>query len=204
MNRRRGVTLPELLVYSVVVVLLLGAVYAAFQLSWRHYQAGRAASEAQQEALKAASAVSRALNGGLKTSLLLQADPPALRFLSADREHEPFEVNDNGEIVWQRWVCLYYDQAAQELVLKERDLSPASSTVPDPGPTVAELINDDSLSERVLARGVTAASFASTLAANGLDTEVTYSVTCQSESPRTGVNNVTLQSRALVRNQERS
>lgn len=204
MRRHRGFTLPELLIYAVVVILLLAAVYAAFHLSWRYYQAGEAASEAQQEALKATSRVSRTLNAGLKTSLLLQNDPPALRFLSAEREHQPFEVDDAGQIVWQRWVCLYYDQTAQQLVLKERELSPASATVPNPGPTIAELVNDNSLPKTIVARGVTATSFGSIPAANGLDTEVTYSVTCTSDSPRMGTNSITLQSRALVRNEERS
>lgn len=202
-NHRHGFTLPELLIYAALTLVVLAAVYASFDLSYRYYAAGESAAEAQQQALQGAGGIDQALRGACAGTVTVETDPPALRFLSADPGGQIlFEHNGDAELVWNRWTLIYLDQGPKEVVLKEQVLSSSSPDVPVSPPPISSMIADASLSSRVLARDIESLGFGAVDADNGTDTLVTYQITSLTDSARFGENRITLGSRSLVKNQD--
>lgn len=97
-----------MLVYMAVLSVFTTSLYAVFVLSARHYRLSEARSDSMQSGLKAVSYINRSLAGGANTTLQVQANPPALMFLSAEPPGRAnFAVTAGGELLWQKWVCFY-------------------------------------------------------------------------------------------------
>lgn len=154
-HSRKAATLIELLIYSVLLLLLVGAILASFQIARNYYTAVQIETEAQQAALKANLSVTQELAHAAGSSITVSTTPPAVLFLSAKTDQGPFQHDETtGELLWQRWVCIYLDKASQELKYAEQLLAEPVTEIPDPPPAVATLVNDTALAKRVLAHDV--------------------------------------------------
>ncbi|MBI3925058.1 MAG: hypothetical protein HY319_05920 [Armatimonadetes bacterium] len=169
---RLGATLIELLVYCSLLLLLLGAVYGTFSLSRRYYASVQAATESQQEAMKAMLSLGEELSQAAGDTLVdgvSLAGPEGVRFLSARTEgglfaHDP----GSGDLLWQRWVCIHRDTGTREVLVTEVPLPSPTTQIPDPGfrPTVADIAGSPGFARRSVARHIEELSFPAAAAGN--------------------------------------
>lgn len=152
---RLGTTLVELLIYSVLLILILGAIYASYGIARDYYSAAQVETQTQQAALDAGLSVSQELNQACAKALVSSDTPSALLFLSAKTDSGLFEHDaTTGELLWQRWVCIYLDTQNNQLLCVESKLVPSTTTPPETIPTVDSLIQNTALPRRVLARDI--------------------------------------------------
>lgn len=155
MSRNKGVTLIEVLIYSVILLLILAAVHASYQIAKDYYIAAQVETEAQQAALDASLGVARELAHAAGDTIVLTESPPAITFLSAKTDAGPFLHHETtGELLWHRWHCIYLDTNDNRLVLLEIELAEPSSEIPETAPTVAEFLANGSLEEYILGRDI--------------------------------------------------
>lgn len=159
---RKGFTLPEILVYSVLLLMFVTAVYGSFSLSRDYFSSMSAISEVQQEAMKGVLAVERELNHAEPSTIAISTSPVGVRLLSAlPAEGQVFQHTEQGELLWQQWVVVYLNSEGQ-LVAKRSPINPASALPASSlWPSVTDLASDASLESRVLARNVAEMSFPS-------------------------------------------
>jgi type II secretory pathway component PulJ len=156
MKRSKGTTLIELLIYCVLLLLILGAVYASYSIARDYYAAAQLETEAQQAAMDASLAVSRELAHAAEGSITLSDSPPAILFLSARTDPGPFQHDPTtGALLWQRWVCIYLDTNTNELKKLDLLLSNPVPDIPSPSPTIQTVLSDASLDEQTLAHHIT-------------------------------------------------
>jgi type II secretory pathway pseudopilin PulG len=155
-SRRRapGMTLIEIMVYSVLLGLLMTGVYSAFYISKTYWDSAQGTTEVQQQCLRAMNGINRVLSQGNASSLAIfsYGSPPhqattGFVVLSAKTpsglfQHQP----TTGEIMWQRWVAVYIDPNAltngkklRELRMREQIITPVPS--PPANPTANSIIN---------------------------------------------------------------
>jgi hypothetical protein len=184
-----------LLVYSLLLGFLMTGIYAAFSISQLFYESAQGATTAQQEAIKALNAAIRLLSEGRAATLATSSGGPAgLRLLSARTATGAFQHDSAGELLWQRWSCLYLDSSSGTLVLKEQPLTTPTTVIPSPAPTVAALAANSALTARTVARDVKALSFPSVAAG-----EVAVQVTVETRTRKFGANQVILDGRLTLK-----
>lgn len=153
---RRGATLVEILIYSVILMLILASVYAAYSLARDYYSAAQIETEAQQAAIDASLGVARELAHASADTIVLTDSPPAITFLSAKTDEGPFLHHETtAELLWHRWHCIYLDTNDHKLKLLEIKLDTPTSEIPETAPTVGEFLADSSLEEFILGRDIT-------------------------------------------------
>jgi hypothetical protein len=156
MRKWRGVTFVELLIYCVLLLLIIAAVYASFSIARDYYAAAQIETEAQQAAIDASLGVSQELAHAARNSIVLSESPAGVVFLSAKTDQGPFlHDQTTGALLWQRWVCIYLDTGTHELKRVERLLSAPVADIPGTTPTAGELLSDNTLGHYVLGRNVT-------------------------------------------------
>lgn len=150
---RRGLTLVETMVYSVLLGLLLIGVYGAFYISRLYWDSAQGTTEVQQECLRAMNGINRVLSQGNAASLTIftYGSPAHLAttgfvVLSAKTQSGNFQHSGTGEVMWQRWVAVYLDpnavtngQKRRELRMREQLITPTPS--PPAVPTANSIIN---------------------------------------------------------------
>lgn len=160
-RRRRGFTLPELLVYMVVLLVFVTGIYSAFTLSLRCFHTAQARSDSMQAGQQAINFINRMVATGA-SSTINTATAGALLFLSAQptgTDKVTFVSDSNGNLMWYKWVCIYLDTSTGVLKESEQNLGTATSTIPTTPPTVAAM---RVLPSRVVARNITAFTFPTT------------------------------------------
>lgn len=152
---KKGTTLVELLIYSVLLILILGAIYASYGIARDYYSAAQIETQAQQAALDASLSVSQELNQACGKALISSDAPSALLFLSAKTDSGLFEHDTaTGDLLWQRWVCIFLDTQSNQLLCVEEKLTPPTATPPETVPSVESMIQNTALPRRVLARDI--------------------------------------------------
>lgn len=182
------------MLYAVLLLLLIGGTYGAFYTSRLYYDAAEGSSTALQETLKAMNEVSNLLADGSANTVQISDNPVGFRVLCATGPQNLFEHNQNGELLWQSWRCIYYDDQKDEIVMKISALAAPSAQVPNSGPTVAEMVANNSAEQRVLARNISA--FEITPGANDL---VAFNIAAATETRKFGTNEIRLQSQVHLR-----
>ena len=156
----RAFTLVEVLVSSLLLLMILVAVYGSFTLSRDYFASVRACSQTNQEAMKGVLGLERLLSHAEPTTIEVSLQPQGVRFLSAlSKEGENFAHAPDGKLLWQSWVAVYRNQENQ-LVVKSQPII-ASAALPAQGswPSLSTLAGDQSLSARVLARDIVDLAF---------------------------------------------
>lgn len=173
MKRRGAFTLPELLVYLGVLSVFTTALYAVLLLSIRHYRLSEARNQSTRDNLQALMQINRQLSHGADGTLQVQAQPPALLFLSAEPSNGTYTyaLSGDGRLLWQKWVCLRYDSQTKKLIQHTKPITPTPDI-----PTAPTFAAMSGLSYRTVCRHV--ASFNLTQ----LDSKtVSYSIASQAD-----------------------
>jgi prepilin-type N-terminal cleavage/methylation domain-containing protein len=129
-TRRRGFTLIELTIYSALLSMLLLAIYGVFVASMRYFRVSQTASDLQSSAQKCVLKVVADLSESTLSSMKITAsggtEPPGIIFLSARNGDDRFTTSANGDILWQKWVCYYYDKASGTIFRNTQAFSPTA------------------------------------------------------------------------------
>lgn len=150
MKSKNAFTLPELLVYIGVLSVFVTALYAVVILTIRHFRLSDARNDSTASNLQAVMRINGQLKNGANGSLQMQANPPAFLFLSAEPEGtQVYQVNADGQLLWQKWVCIHYDAQTMRLVKNTLPITP-SPTIPT-APTFAAMF---ARPEQILARQI--------------------------------------------------
>ncbi|MBS2039900.1 prepilin-type N-terminal cleavage/methylation domain-containing protein [bacterium] len=125
-NRRRGFTLIELVISSVILLLMLFGCYEALVLARKYHQKLSDSSQIQQETMSVLSRLERNLACASAESLEVSPDHGAMRFISARGDNEFFDLDPtSGTPLWHRWVGFYLDGTS--LIWKEATIAPSTS-----------------------------------------------------------------------------
>lgn len=157
-RRPAGETLLELLLYSALLLMMLGGLGMAATLGSRSLQSTGTATEIGREGGVAMAAVVRELQNTRQEVLRVDPTPVGLVLLSPRTSSGPYQHDEAGRLIWQRWVAFYLQQrnGVPLLIRKELPLGAPTSTLPSSIPSVATLQGNSNLRERVVARQVTA------------------------------------------------
>lgn len=152
--RFRGLTLIETIVYSVLLLIVLGITFAVLIASMRNYHIYLGLTEVEQGAATANSRLAWELveaNPGA-----IAADSTGIVFVS------PRDANGNvqmsgGSIVWPKLVCYYLDEinGVNCLVRKEETLTPPQTGTPSvPSGRTPSWFKTAALDQQIIARHV--------------------------------------------------
>lgn len=131
-RKRRGMTLPEVMVYSVLIGLVLTGIYGILTSSMKYYRITEIRSDLQQNAIKAVSGILGDMMGTPRSTIMMStATPSGVFFVSSRKTDGNHEFDSSGLLIWQKWVCYYLEantNGSYNLVRKEVALSTPSST----------------------------------------------------------------------------
>jgi len=157
LKSRKGVTLPELLVYAFLFGIVLTGIYGIFISSLKYFRVTEARTVMHQNAMNSMSNLFAETPGAKASSVVLGTSPSGLCFLSARKSDGSYEFDSAGKIKWQKWVCYYLKAETTtrfDLVRKEIALStPTSSPGACPYTTVTAFANAQ-LPSDTIARGI--------------------------------------------------
>lgn len=185
----RGATLIELLIYGILLLFLMAAVYGAFYMSRLYFSAAEGSTTAQQEAMKGSAMIDRILSDGAAATVEVSNDPPGFRILSARTDQGAFQHEQDGDVLWQQWVCIYLDTETNELRMRTQPLNTAVAdpAAAQPSPSFDQLVGDNNLPTRVVAGSIRNLEFPAAQPGS-----VGYTLTSETESPKFGTNSVQL------------
>jgi type II secretory pathway pseudopilin PulG len=137
-SRSRGFTLVEVVVYSSVLLFLLGGIFMVVEGGSRYFRLAEAHETVNQQAVIAMSRIRGELTNGSQASLNPSNTPQDhILFLSPfgmdDTNEDDYEY-DGTQLIWKKWVCFYLD-GEDRLVRAEFD------TPDSPDPSVPPLPN---------------------------------------------------------------
>ena len=126
-SKRRGITLLELIISSVLVSLLMLEVWALMSAGSRYYHRANTILELQRSALVTLSWMSRELGEGDPISFRndLASPTPGFVFGSPRGVDGEIDFNDKGILQWQTMVCYYIEtiDGRNHLFRASRELS---------------------------------------------------------------------------------
>lgn len=130
MNRRRGLTLPELLVACALASLVLTGLALLFVQSVRYHRALEVSLDLQQSNLAAMALLSRDLSEGNPASL--RTEPGGLVMASPRDLTGNLQVDAQGRLMWRKYICYYLGpvNGVNCLVRKEQALPVPLDTAP--------------------------------------------------------------------------
>lgn len=136
-SHKRGFTLVELLISSVILLVMLGACYEALVLARKYHQKLADSSQVQQETMAVLSRLERSISAASAESLEVSLDKTAIRFVSARADGDFFDLDaTTGTPRWHRWVGFYLDGTT--LMWKEAPIA-ATTTLPSFFPALADI-----------------------------------------------------------------
>lgn len=166
-SRSRGFSLPELLIYIVVLSMFMLGLYSTFSLAMTYYHNTRARSEAFQSAKIASGLIERLLANGAGSSVRVATDlgnNPAVYCIFAsgqtdfDSAHPLGEFNsdNDGNVIWQKYICLFSAPTANgfELRMSRQAFSQSPPVIAAPVPVAGNLTTLVGLQSRVVARDI--------------------------------------------------
>ena len=132
-KKTRGMSIVEVMVYSVLIGLVLTGIYGILTSSMKYYRITEVRSDLQQNGIKAISGILGDMMGTPKSTIVMGTNPDGVFFVSSRKSDGNHEFDNYGMLKWQKWVCYYLEQntdGTYNLVKKESPISTPSS---DPG-----------------------------------------------------------------------
>ncbi|MCE1245330.1 MAG: prepilin-type N-terminal cleavage/methylation domain-containing protein [Firmicutes bacterium] len=133
LNNRKGITLPELLIYAFLFGIILTGIYGIFISSMKYYRVTEARTIMHQNAMNSMANLFSETPGAKSTSVVIGSAPSGLYFLSARKSDGSYEFDSTGKIKWQRWVCYYLKQETNGKYSLMRKEAPLSLPTANPG-----------------------------------------------------------------------
>lgn len=154
---RRGTTLPELLVYSLLFLFVLGFIYGSLAMGLEAYRQNENFATVQQQAMTALRSMTDELASSPKAMVVPASGSVVL--LSARDARGRVLYDAGGLPIWQAWVAWHVDPG-RGLIRTEKAFTPTAK-LPSAVPTAASLAADGSASHRVAAPLVDTLEFTS-------------------------------------------
>lgn len=156
-RRAPGFTLVETMIYSSLLLILLGGISTVLGLGSRYYREVQALAEVQREAAAGGAALRMEIAETRGPSLTVGLAPAGLVLLSPRPDSGPWVHDSSGSLLWQRWVCFYLESrgGVSTLVRKEKKLAAPTAVPPEPVWTTALFRDSAVLPGHVVARNVT-------------------------------------------------
>lgn len=123
-RRSAGFTLLEVTVYSALLGVLMLAIYAVLVASMRYWQVAQASADLQGSAEKTVAYIVNDVSESTLLGMRLDTSPSGVIFLSARDPQNVFQINAYGQIVWQQWICYYYDSAGRKIIRQSQRITP--------------------------------------------------------------------------------
>jgi type II secretory pathway pseudopilin PulG len=206
-----GMTLIEIMIYSVLIGVVLTGVYSVLLFSLRYFRAIDNMTTLQNKAMTVTSRLEDSFRDSGSDSVTIaplylqgssQSSFTGVMFPSPKNVKNEYLFNNEGEIMWQKWVCIAPElqrDGTIDLVMKEVEVTPSAGT-PENSPysnvkEFAGAYNVDN--KRVLARGISGFTVARAQAGSPVfNIQVTVDDTCDKNKP----NNIRLETQVMLRN----
>lgn len=149
----KGLTLSEVLAYLSVSLIILFFASTFIINSLRYYRLIDVESTLQQRLMVGMQKITQDMNMANRSSLIIEND--GVIFASARNDNGGFTFNNDGSLIWQKWVCIFIKRsgAGKRLVKKEIPISsPGTSPGTPPFNTVSDFSSADA-NERLIADG---------------------------------------------------
>jgi hypothetical protein len=139
-----------------LLLFVLGVVYSVLVMGLRSYRSAERNAQAQHEAMVAVARMVEEIAGSPEAGT--RVEPQAILILSPRTAGGDLQYDAAGRLLWQKYVC-FYRAADGRLLRKEKALAPTPD-IPPTLPAPSTLIADEALPTSVVARDISALSFA--------------------------------------------
>ena len=119
LRRRRGFTLVEVMVYSVLLGLMMTSLYQLLSMTTAFVGDSMTTGALQASAQKTAVRITADLSVAHKGSVVTGTTPPGVVFLSPRDGYGKITCDASGVIYWHQWVCYYLDTSTGTLMRKQ-------------------------------------------------------------------------------------
>ena len=154
-SRRRGTTLIEALVYTVIFGLVLTCIYWVLIASMRYYSVANDSIDLQQSALNSMSTLVQDLCESQSTSIYTFTSPSGILFVSPRDSSNQYTYDAKMNLQYQKWVCYYVgtSNGVNYLYKKELTITPTADPAVVPGyATTSDFAGDSALPKRTIGK----------------------------------------------------
>jgi hypothetical protein len=187
-------TLVEISIYSSLLMMLMLAIYGTFAAAVKYFTVAQAQTDLQTAAQTAILHLVADVSESTSADVKVDTNPPGIIFVSPRDANGRFGSDNSGNILWQRWVCYYFDASAGTIVRSTLGISPTTSP---PTNTYSTKYFQQLGSGRVIARNVTAFSIAGSKI---LDIAASFETTVNSNAAHTADTQLQIQDTFKLRN----
>jgi len=149
----KGLTLSEMLAYLSISLIILFFASTFIINSLRYYRLIDVESTLQQRMMVGMQKITQEMNMASRSSLIIEND--GIIFASARNDAGGFTFNNDGSLVWQKWICIFIQRNGtnNRLIKKEITItSPGTSPGSPPYTTISEF-SAAAGNERLIADG---------------------------------------------------
>ena len=199
-RKNRGMTIPELMIYSVLIGLVLTGIYGILTSSMKYYRITEVRSDLQQNAILAVSGILGDMMGTPRSTITMSTSTPqGVFFVSSRKSDGNHEFDSSGLLIWQKWVCYYLESNSSgsfNLVKKEVALTTPSSTPGLPPYTSVTQFAAASLQKHTVAKDIQSMAITYNSATNCYSIDIRLDKTTDTTRP----NRMQVQTEIYVRN----
>ncbi len=199
-KRNRGMTLPEVMIYSVLIGLVLTGIYGILTSSMKYYRITEIRSDLQQNAIMAVSGILGDMMGTPRSTIVMSTTTPSgVFFVSSRKSDGNHEFDSSGLLIWQKWVCYYLESnssGSYNLVRKEVPLNTPSSTPGLPPYTSVTQFAAANLQKHLIAKDIKSLAITFNSATNCYNIDIKLDKTTDPTKP----NNMQVKTEIYVRN----
>jgi Tfp pilus assembly protein PilV len=123
---KKGVTLIEVMIYSLLVGIVLTGVYGTLIFSLRYFQTINTISSLQDSVLITLSKIETEMSETRAAAITVSTSPPGVMFPTLKNTQNQYLFNNNGQAMWQGWASYYLqtnEDGTKNLVMKKVNLS---------------------------------------------------------------------------------
>lgn len=127
--RHNGFTLLEVIIYGLILSILMTAMYLLLRTTFNFMRVTNATASLQASAQKAAVKITNELAQAHRGAgnIVVGTNPNGVVFLSPTSSNARINYDASGNIMWQRWVCFYYDAAEGDIMRGEIPITPTAT-----------------------------------------------------------------------------
>jgi len=199
-KKKKGMTLPEVMVYSVLIGMVLTGVYGILTSSMKYYRITEIRSDLQQNGIKAVSGILGDMMGTPRSTIVMSTSTPSgVFFVSSRKDDGNHQFDSSGMLIWQKWVCYYLEantNGSYNLVRKEKPLATPSGTPGTPPYTSVTQFAAANLERHVVARDIQSMAITFDSATSCYSINIQLDKTTDSTKP----NRMQVQTEIYVRN----
>jgi type II secretory pathway pseudopilin PulG len=117
--KNKGFTLIETLVYSVLLIIILGTMYTILSGAMENYYTIRSGVDVQKASISSVNRITKELSeSNLASIAFYKTKPKGIVFMSPKTADNMIEINQTtGKPYWQKYVCYYMEDDPSDISL---------------------------------------------------------------------------------------